>query len=119
MSWSGSRISGLKNTIAPSVWLPTIMGIPKAQRKPAVAAAEARRKLLSLARSRIQPASELFHTRPGKPTPGAKANFPLSDTNPANCLDGECQVSNNVNRSVLLSALQNSPNFQSRHTQTA
>ena len=72
-SASTSRGSAVKNSIAPSRPLALRMGKQKAACRPARRAASARGKLSSAVTSGIQAGSPVCHTRPGRPSPGAKA----------------------------------------------
>ena len=92
-SWSGSRISRLKNSSTPSTMPPSLIGKPKAPWSPSRAATGPRGKFVSRTTSSIQTGSPLRHTRPGSPTARSKCVWRVTASNSASATDGECQVS--------------------------
>ncbi len=88
----GSRMSRLKNSITPSTLGPRRIGRPKAAWSPTRSAIGARGKFESHVTSGIQTDSPESHTRPGRPTPRAKADVRVTTAKSSNGRDGGCHV---------------------------
>ena len=71
---SGSRISGLKNSMTPRNFSPDMIGKANAACSPSAAAACERGKFASATTSRIHAGRRLLQIRPGRPTPLAKVS---------------------------------------------
>ena len=107
-SSSGRAISRLKNSSTPRTCSPRRMGVPRAPRSPSWLATFARGKLSSAETSGMKAGRRLSHTRPGRPTPGAKVALRLASSNAVNARPGVCQVSTH-RRTPAAPAIRHSP----------